>query len=98
MTVNIERRRLVIGGALGLGALTLPLGRSLVADVLGARGFTHNVASGEPMDRAGAYAVQGRAALFVTAVEGSYVNVVGLPLRLVFRLAGELGHDLLGWI
>ncbi len=48
MTVNIERRRLVIGGALGLGALALPIGRSLCAEVLGARGFTHNVASGEP--------------------------------------------------
>ena len=48
MTVNIARRRRVIGGALGLGALMLPVGRSLAADVLGAKGFTHNVASGEP--------------------------------------------------
>lgn len=48
MTVNIERRRLVIGGALGLGALALPIGHSLAAEVLGAKGFTHNVASGEP--------------------------------------------------
>jgi len=48
VTVDIERRRLVIGGTLGLGALTLPIGRSLRAEVLGAKGFTHNVASGEP--------------------------------------------------
>lgn len=48
MTVNIERRRLVIGGALGLGALMLPMGRSLCAEILEARGFTHSVASGEP--------------------------------------------------
>jgi alkaline phosphatase D len=48
MTVNIERRRLVIGGALGLGSLVLPIGRSLCAEILGAEGFTHNVASGEP--------------------------------------------------
>src|SRR5262245_43809433 len=48
MTVNIERRRLAIGGALGLGALMLPVGRSLAAEVLAAKGFTHNVASGEP--------------------------------------------------
>jgi alkaline phosphatase D len=46
--VNIERRRLVIGGALGLGALMLPIGRSLAAEMLAAKGFTHNVASGEP--------------------------------------------------
>lgn len=48
MTVSIERRRLVVGGALGLGALMLPVGSSLVAEVLAAKGFTHNVASGEP--------------------------------------------------
>lgn len=48
MTVNIERRRLVVGGALGLGALLLPIGSSLAAEVLGAKGFTHSVASGEP--------------------------------------------------
>lgn len=48
MTVSIERRRLVVGGALGLGALALPLGRSLAAELLGAKSFTHNVASGEP--------------------------------------------------
>jgi alkaline phosphatase D len=48
VTINIERRRLVVGGTLGLGALMLPIGRSLCAEVLGARGFTHNVASGEP--------------------------------------------------
>jgi len=48
MTLDIERRRLVIGGALGVGALMLPIGRSLSSEVPGARGFTHNVASGEP--------------------------------------------------
>jgi alkaline phosphatase D len=48
MTMNIERRRLVVGGALGLGALMLPIGRGLAAGILGAKGFTHNVASGEP--------------------------------------------------
>ena len=48
MTANIERRRVVMGGALGLGALMLPIGRSLCAEVAGAKGFTHNVASGEP--------------------------------------------------
>jgi alkaline phosphatase D len=46
--LNIDRRRLVIGGALGLGALALPIGRNLAAELLGAKGFTHNVASGEP--------------------------------------------------
>jgi nucleoside triphosphate pyrophosphatase len=53
------------------------------------------VASGEPRDRAGAYAIQGLAALFVTGVDGNWGNVVGLPLPLVYRLARELGFDLL---
>jgi alkaline phosphatase D len=48
MTVNIERRRLVVGAGLGLGALLLPLGRGFAAEVLAAKGFTHGVASGEP--------------------------------------------------
>ncbi len=48
------------------------------------------VASGEPMDKAGAYAVQGRAALFIEEIEGDYWNVVGLPIRLVYKLAAEI--------
>ena len=47
------------------------------------------VATNEPADKAGAYAVQGRAALFVEEIEGDYWNVVGLPVRLVYKLAGE---------
>jgi septum formation protein len=44
------------------------------------------VASGEPMDKAGAYAIQGRASRFVERIDGSYSNVVGLPVALVYRL------------
>ena len=47
------------------------------------------VATGETADKAGAYAVQGRAALFIEEIEGDYWNVVGLPVRLVYKLAGE---------
>jgi septum formation protein len=47
------------------------------------------VASGEPADRAGAYAVQGLASRFVTRVEGSYSNVVGLPVSLVYDMLKE---------
>lgn len=45
------------------------------------------VATGEPMDKAGAYAVQGRAAVFIQEIRGDYWNVVGLPIRLVYELA-----------
>ncbi len=52
------------------------------------------VATGEPMDKAGAYAVQGKGALFVEAVHGNYTNVVGLPLPATYRLFASLGYDL----
>jgi septum formation protein len=52
------------------------------------------VATGEPLDKAGSYAVQGLGALFVEEVHGNYTNVVGLPLPLVDRLFRELGYDL----
>jgi septum formation protein len=52
------------------------------------------VASGEPDDRAGSYAIQGKGGLFVTGVEGSPSNVVGLPVRLLYTLAADLGFAL----
>jgi septum formation protein len=49
------------------------------------------VASGEPMGKAGAYAIQGLASRFVTRIEGSYSNVVGLPVALVYDLCKRAG-------
>ena len=54
------------------------------------------VATGEPMDKAGAYAIQGAGAVLVERVEGSVTNVIGLPLTTVLRLAAEVGVELLG--
>jgi septum formation protein len=47
------------------------------------------VEKGEPLDKAGAYAVQAQAALFIEKIEGDYWNVVGLPINLVYRLAAK---------
>jgi septum formation protein len=55
------------------------------------------VDTGEPLDKAGAYAVQGMGALFVEGVFGSYTTVVGLPLPVTRRLFGELGYELLAF-
>jgi septum formation protein len=46
--------------------------------------------TGDVLDKAGAYAIQGRAALFIEAIDGDYWNVVGLPVRLVYELARGL--------
>jgi septum formation protein len=48
------------------------------------------VASGEPMDKAGAYAIQGLASKFIERIEGSYTNVVGLPIELVQQVLRKL--------
>ena len=48
------------------------------------------VQSGEPMDKAGAYGIQGRGALFVEKIDGDYLNVVGLPLAKTARILKEV--------
>ena len=55
------------------------------------------VATGEPMDKAGAYALGGLGAIFVEAVHGSPSNVIGLPLHITARLLRALGVDLLSF-
>jgi septum formation protein len=49
------------------------------------------ISSGEPFDKAGGYAIQGRAGRFISGIEGCYFNVVGLPLARLCALLGELG-------
>jgi septum formation protein len=49
------------------------------------------VATGEPMDKAGAYAIQGGASRWITRVDGDYNNVVGLPVELVLKMLKEAG-------
>ena len=54
----------------------------------------HYVASGEPMDKAGAYGIQGRAAMFVEEIRGSYSGIMGLPLFETAQLLEVFGYPL----
>lgn len=53
------------------------------------------LATGEPLDKAGAYAIQGAGAVLVQSVDGSVSNIIGLPLHTVIALAAQLGVHLL---
>ena len=48
------------------------------------------VSTGEPSDKAGAYAIQGRGGIFIREIAGDYFNIVGLPIRLVYELVRKL--------
>ncbi|MGH9774096.1 MAG: Maf family protein [Candidatus Acidiferrales bacterium] len=83
----------------GLAVLRLPDGKESHAEertlltlaVLSEDEIDAYLATGEPLDKAGAYAIQGRGARFVTRVEGNYFNVVGLPLARLCVILKELG-------
>ncbi len=54
------------------------------------------IAGGEPMDKAGAYGVQGQGALLVERIDGDFFNVMGLPVLLLSQMLSEFGVKLLG--
>jgi len=87
----------------GVCVLEAPDGRCLVASActkvvfrrLSPEEIDRYVATGEPMDKAGAYGIQGKGALLVERIVGDYFNVVGLPLTLLARLLKEFGVHML---
>lgn len=58
--------------------------------------IAHYIISGEPMDKAGAYGIQGVAATFVREIKGSYTGIVGLPLAETVELLREFGIEVMG--
>ena len=79
-------------------ALVTAHGTEVAAEVTAVRFLTLSdeeirayIATGEPMDKAGAYGIQGRAARWIPRVEGCYFNVVGLPLALVCSMLESAG-------
>jgi septum formation protein len=85
----------------GVGLVEVPSGRELAETVVSrvrmraypAEEIEAYLASGEPYDKAGAYAVQGEGGRLVAAVEGSLTNVIGLPLAATARLLKVMGFE-----
>jgi septum formation protein len=76
---------LVVSGQPSMASETTVVTVSEITD----KDIADYVASGEPMDKAGAYAIQGIASRWIPRIEGDYSNVVGLPVALVFRMLRE---------
>jgi nucleoside triphosphate pyrophosphatase len=77
---------LVVNGRISVASETT----QVTMNELTGKEITDYVASGEPMDKAGAYAIQGIASRWIPRIEGDYFNVVGLPVALVFRMLREV--------
>jgi septum formation protein len=64
---------------------------TVTVDPIPEDGIEFYVSTGEPMDKAGGYAIQGIASRWISRIEGDYCNVVGLPISLVYRMLRERG-------
>ena len=78
---------IVAGGQWSVGSETTVVTVSEISELE----IAHYIGSGEPMDKAGAYAIQGIASRWIPRIEGDYSNVVGLPVALVWRMLRQAG-------
>lgn len=87
----------------GLAVIDAATGRSIITHQATAVKFKpmtkeqieRYVDTGEPMDKAGAYAVQGKASIFIDGIRGCYFNVVGLPVSKLAEALGEFGVEII---
>jgi nucleoside triphosphate pyrophosphatase len=91
MLQTLSGRRHSVLTAVTLGGRTRLATTMVEFSVLSEKEIASYVESGEPMDKAGAYAIQGLASRFVTRIDGSYSNVVGLPVALVYEMLKSNG-------
>lgn len=77
---------LVVGERWAVGSETTSVTMTTIAE----REIADYVAGGEPMDKAGAYAIQGMASRWIPRIEGDYGNVVGLPVALVWQMLRDM--------
>ncbi|MBW4084721.1 nucleoside triphosphate pyrophosphatase [Paenibacillus sp. S150] len=88
----------------GVACIGLPEGKTLVEHrvtsvalrAMGSDEISAYIATGEPADKAGSYAIQGLGATLVERIEGCYFNVVGLPLSLLGKMLSDFGVSVLG--
>ena len=78
---------LAVGGKLSVSSETTSVTMSEIPD----EEIEQYVATGEPVDKAGAYAIQGIASRWIPRIDGDYNNVVGLPVALVYRMLRQMG-------
>jgi len=78
---------LVVGGQCTVSSETTSVTMSAISE----KEIADYVATGEPMDKAGAYAIQGIASRWIPRIDGDYSNVVGLPVALVWKMLREQG-------
>jgi septum formation protein len=80
---------LVVNGQCAVASESTSVAMSEITD----QEIADYVATGEPMDKAGAYAIQGIASRWIPRIEGDYSNVVGLPVALVYRMLLEVSSQ-----
>ena len=79
------------------GELTFHERTDVVMRRLSEQEIRRYIATGEPMDKAGAYGIQGKCAIYIDKIDGDYNNVVGLPVAAAYRELKKLGIDLYLW-